>query len=197
MVEPLAVALHAVELSPVSGNQTAVVIGTGIIGLFIIQVLKSKQLSQILAIHQQQDRLELAKELGASMVLNSNEEDITKQIQKVTNDRGADVAFEAVGIEPTVKLAIDSVRKGATVTLIGNIEADVQFPLQKVVTKQIRVQGSCAICGEYPRALSMIENGDINPDKIISDIAPLSEGAQWFHKLYNNEQGLLKVILNP
>ncbi len=115
----------------------------------------------------------------------------------MTENRGADVAFEAVGIIPTVKLAIDCVRKGATVTLVGNLTPSIDLPLQTVVTRQLHLQGSCALCGEYPTALSLIEQGRIDVDKILSVTAPLSEGAQWFKRLYNKEKGLLKVILNP
>jgi len=69
--------------------------------------------------------------------------------------------------------------------------------LQKVVTQQIRIQGSCAINGEYPEALNMIKNKTINLDKMISAVAHLSEGADWFKRLYKKEKSLLKVILNP
>lgn len=197
MTEPLSVALHAVNLNPVSENEIAVVIGTGIIGLFVIQVLRSKRVSKIIAVDQQQDKLELAKKLGATEIFNVRQSNIVSEIQSLTNGRGADIAYEAVGAEPTVNLAVDAVRKGGSVTLIGNIVANVQFPLQKVVTKQLHVQGSCAICGEYPQALNMIANKDINLDEMISAIAPLVEGSDWFKKLYNNEEDLLKIILNP
>jgi L-iditol 2-dehydrogenase len=194
MVEPLAVALHAVELTPISINDAAVVVGAGVIGLFIIQVLKLKGCSPV---DLRPERLELAKELGATVALNSGKGDVVGKIHELTHNRGADVAFEAVGIAPTVKLAIESVRKGATVTLVGNLAPRVELPLQAVVTRQLRLQGSCAICGEYPAALSLIEQGKINVDKILSATSPLAEGAEWFNRLYQKENGLLKVILNP
>ena len=197
LVEPLSVALHAVGLNPISNGEGAVIIGAGVIGLFIIQILQYKQVTQIIAIDKQVDRLSLAKDLGATIVLNTDEDNLIERIQEATNGRGADMAYEAVGIESTVQLAIDSVCKGAIVTLIGNISQYIKFPLQTIVTRQIKVQGSCAICGEYPEALALIENGNINLDKMISATAPLSEGAKWFQKLYNKEPELLKVILNP
>jgi L-iditol 2-dehydrogenase len=196
LVEPLSVALHAVNLNLISNGDSAIVIGAGVIGLFIIQILKYKRVSQIIAIDQQSDRLVLAKELGATMVLNTKDNFINK-IKNATGGRGADISFEAVGIETTVRLAIDSVRKGGAVTLVGNVTPEIQFPLQTVVTKQINIKGSCAICGEYPESLAMIEKGSINLKKMINTTAPLSEGGSWFHRLYNKEPGLLKVILNP
>ena len=114
-----------------------------------------------------------------------------------TNRRGADVAFEAVGIEATVKTAIDNVRKGGAVTLVGNLAASIGFPLQSVVTREIKVQGSCAIAGEYPKVLDMMEKGLVDVDSLLSATAPLSEGASWFKRLYEKEPGLNKVVLQP
>lgn len=197
LTEPLAVALHAVSLKPVNARDSAVVIGTGIIGLLIIQVLKSKNLKNIIAVDRQPERLKLALEMGAEAAINSADADALDQIKNRTNGRGADIAYEAIGLQVTVSLAVDAVRKGAVIVLVGNATPTVNMPLQKIVTKQLTLQGSCAICGEYPEALRMISGGLINLSKIISARAPLSEGASWFKKLYDKEPGLLKVILNP
>ena len=197
MVEPVAVAVHAVELTPVSLNDVALVVGTGMIGLFLIQVLRSKGCGKIVAVDLEDEKLALAGDLGADFTLNPAKDDIHKEVLAISNNRGADVAFEAVGITETVKTAILSVRKGATVTLVGNLSPAVELPLQSVVTRQIRLQGSCAICGEYPAVLDMIARKEINLDSILSVEAPLSEGAEWFKRLYNKEPGLIKVLLKP
>ena len=118
-------------------------------------------------------------------------------IPDLTQGRGADIAFDVVGLGQTVDVAIRSVRRGAAVTLVGNLSCTVEIPLQAVVTRQLRLQGSCAICGEYPAVLNMIERGTMNVDAVLSAAAPLSEGASWFRRLYDKEKGLLKVILNP
>jgi len=197
MVEPVAVAAHAVELTPLSWNDTAVVVGSGMIGLFVIQVLRARGCGKIIAIDLEDEKLKLAKELGADVVLNPHHDDIRKEVLALTENRGADVAFEVVGIPDTVKTAIDSVRKGATVTLVGNLSPTAEIPLQSIVTSQIRLQGSCSICGEYPAVLDMIARKQVNVDAILSAEAPLSEGADWFNRLYNKEPGLIKVVLKP
>ena len=197
MVEPVAVAAHAVELTPILWNDTAVVVGSGMIGLFVIQVLRAKGCGTIIAVDLEDERLSLAKELGADHGFNPKKVDVRKEILALTENRGADVAFEVVGISDTVKTAIESVRKGATVTLVGNLSPTAEIPLQAVVTQQIRLQGSCAICGEYPAVLDMIARKEVNVDAILSAEAPLSEGAEWFNRLYNKEPGLIKVVLKP
>lgn len=197
MVEPVAVAAHAVELTPLDLNATAVVVGCGMIGLFVVQVLRARGCGSIIAIDLEDDKIALAKELGADTGFNPKRDDIRKEVRALTEGRGADVAFEVVGISASVLTAIDSVRRGATVTLVGNLDPVAEIPLQAVVTQQIRLQGSCAICGEYPAVLDMIARGEVNVEAILSAEAPLSEGALWFQRLYNKEAGLIKVVLKP
>ena len=196
MVEPVAVALHAVGLTPISVNDSAVVVGAGMIGSFIVQALRAAGCGRIIVVDLELERLELARKLGADLGVRADE-DVLEKIKELTHGRGADIAFEAVGIDSTVQTAIDSVRRGGTVTLVGNLAPNVNLPLQKVVTQQLRLQGSCAICGEYPAALEMIERGEIDVDTILSAEVPLANGAEWFQRLYDKEKGLVKVILNP
>jgi L-iditol 2-dehydrogenase len=93
--------------------------------------------------------------------------------------------------------AVAAVRKGGSLTLIGNVTPSVEFPLQSVVTREISVNGSCASSGEYPTCLELIARGAVEVDAMISSTAPLAEGAGWFERLYRAEPGLMKVILAP
>jgi L-iditol 2-dehydrogenase len=197
LVEPVAVALHALSLTPIQVNDTAVVVGAGMIGLFVIQALKLAGCGSIIAVDLDDDRLALALKLGATVALNAGRQDITAEVQALTHGRGADISFEVVGIAPAVKTAIDCVRKGATVTLVGNLSKSVDVSLQAIVTRQLRLQGSCSINGEYEAALDLISSGKINVEAILSAEVPLTEGASWFQRLYEKEKGLIKVVLKP
>ena len=196
MVEPVAVALHAINISGVKINDTAVVFGSGMIGLFIIQLLKQAGCN-VIAVDMFQEKLEMARNAGAEIILNAQTTNVPEAIRNITPNGGADLAFEAVGITSTINTAIESIRKGASLILIGNLSPVIEFPLQKIVTREITVKGSCAINGEYPAVLDLISKGKINVDRMISALAPLSEGASYFERLYKKEQGLLKVILKP
>jgi L-iditol 2-dehydrogenase len=81
--------------------------------------------------------------------------------------------------------------------LVGNVSPEVTLPLQTVVTRQIRLQGSCASAGEYPRAIELMSSGKINVKPLISAVAPLADGPQWFERLYAREPDLMKVVLQP
>ncbi len=197
MVEPVSIAVHARNLTPIEGGDTALVFGTGLIGLMMVQVLRHTAVARIVAVDVDDARLALAAELGADHVLNSAATDVAAAMRALTGGRGADVAFEAVGLEATVRAAVLAVRKGGSVTLIGNLAKEVSLPLQAVVTRQIRLQGSCASNGEYPECLELIASGKVNVDRFISAIAPLEEGPRWFDRLHRREPGLLKVLLKP
>jgi len=197
MIEAVSVAVHAVAISQVKSDDTTVVIGCGMIGLLCIQALKAAGCKKVIALDLIAAKLEVAVELGADLVLQSNDPALASKILSETESRGADLVLEVVGIESTVNLAVDCTRKGGTVTLVGNLSSEVRFPLQKVVTRQLKVQGSCASAGEYPLCLELISAGKIKVDTLISKVAPLEEGNEWFHRLYNKEAGLMKVILKP
>lgn len=197
MVEPVSIAFHAVALTSITLNDTAVVVGAGMVGIFVIQALRAAGCGKIIAIDLEKNKLDLALKLGADYVLQAGQVDVAEEVRKLTDGRGANIALEVVGNTAAINTAISSLRKGGALTIVGNIAATVEFPLQEVVTRQISINGSCSSCGEYPACLDMIARGSINVDALISSIAPLSEGAQWFERLYNQEQGLMKVILTP
>jgi L-iditol 2-dehydrogenase len=118
-------------------------------------------------------------------------------IRALSGGRGVDGTFEVVGLAESVKTAIECVRKGGTVTLVGNLKPFVELPLQTVVTRELKLLGSCASAGEYPACLDLISSGKLNVTEFISATAPLTEGAHWFERLYAGEKGLMKVLLNP
>jgi L-iditol 2-dehydrogenase len=197
MLEAVSVALHAVKLSQIEGGETALVIGAGMIGLLVLQAARAAGCSQVLVADVDATRLAMAVTLGATGTLDASDKDMIGEVLRITSGCGVDVVFEAVGRSETVAAAIDCVRKGGTVALIGNVAPQVSIPLQKVVTRQIRLQGSCASAGEYPEAMELVSSGRIKVAPLISAVAPLRDGPQWFERLHAREPNLMKVILDP
>jgi L-iditol 2-dehydrogenase len=196
MLEAVAVAIHAVSLVEVSPNSTALVLGAGMIGLLVVQALRVAGCARVFAADIDGSRLKLAQDVGASVVL-SSEAGLVGRVFELSGGAGVDVAVEAVGRNETVAAAIESVRKGGTVVLVGNISPEVTLPLQKVVTRQVRLQGSCASAGEYPQAMDLLASGAIKVKSLITAIAPLDDGPQWFERLHAREPNLMKVVLTP
>jgi threonine dehydrogenase-like Zn-dependent dehydrogenase len=197
MVEPVAVAAHAVNISKIQPGASAVVVGAGMVGMFVVKILQIAGANPIISIDLDEKKLELAKEFGATHTFQSALTNLSEKIKELTKNRGADFGFEVVGISETVNICINSLRKGGSAVLIGNLIPEVTIPLQKVVTTELSLLGSCAINGEYEMVLDLLASGKISVDKMISAVAPLSEGADWFNRLYNKEPGLNKVILVP
>ena len=196
MVEPVSVAVHAVERTPVSLGDTAVVMGAGMIGLLVVQALRVAGCGKIIAVDLEPQKLELALALGADVALKADECDVAAEVRSQTQGRGADVAMEVIGLSPTINTAVASLRKGGSLTLVGNFRPTVEIPLQAVVTRQLTLAGSCANCGEYPACLDLLGRRAIKTEALVSATPPLAEGAAWFQRLYEREPGLLKVILH-
>lgn len=197
LVEAVSIAVHAVRRSELKRGETAVVVGTGMIGLLVLQVLKHYGASRIVAVDQSASRLQLARELGADTTIVAGDENILDEFLAANEGKGFDHAFEVVGITPTVQTAIHAVRRGGTVTLVGNLAPEVALPLQAVVTRELSLRGTCGSSGEYPECLELIASGAVQVAPLISAIAPLAEGPNWFERLHAGEAGLMKVILQP
>jgi L-iditol 2-dehydrogenase len=197
MVEPVSIALHAVSRLPIRLNDTAVVVGAGMIGLLVVQGLRAAGCGRVYAVDVEPARLELACRLGADEGIPARQGDVVAEIARRTAGRGADLAVEAVGVAETVLTAIGCVRKGGSVGLVGNITPKTELPLQAVVTRELTLYGSCASAGEYPACLDLIARKTIQVEPLIAAVADLSEGAGWFDRLHRGGAGLMKVILRP
>ena len=197
MLEAVSVALHGVRVSEMKGGETVLVIGAGMIGLLTLQAAKAAGASRVLVADIDQSRLKRAESVGADETLLLSGSELVQEILRRTGGRGVDLVLEAVGREETISASIASVRKGGTVTLIGNISPEVKIPLQVVVSRQIRLQGSCASSGEYPQAMELLANGQIQVKQLITAVAPLSDGPRWFARLHAGEPNLMKIVLDP
>lgn len=197
LVEPFAIALHAVGRASLALNDAVVVVGAGMIGLALVQALRQAGCGRLIVVDIAPERLALAAKLGATDTVNSGKESASEAILNLTQGRGADVAFEAVGMTSTVDLALRCLRKGGTAVLVGNVAPKIEFPLQVAVTHELAVHGSCASRGEYPACLDMLARGALRAEPLLSATAPLAEGAAWFERLYRKEAGLMKVVLQP
>ncbi len=197
MLEAVSVALHGVAVSGDLTGKTVLVIGAGMIGLLLLQAARAAGAARVFISDIDPTRLQLATQLEATQAIQASGSDLVQQILSRTHNHGVDIALEAVGLSETIATAIDCVCKGGTVTLVGNISPQISLPLQKVVSRQIRLQGSCASAGEYPEAIELIASGRIKVAPLITAVAPLSEGPSWFNRLHSREPNLMKIVLDP
>jgi L-iditol 2-dehydrogenase len=197
LIEPAAVGMHAARITPIEVNDVVVVVGAGQIGLFAMQGVRIKGAGTMVVVDVKEDRLAFAKKMGADVTINSAAGDVAEQMRRALGRSDADAVLEAVGLEATVRLAVDITKLGGHLTLIGNVTPKIQVNLQDIVSHELTIRGSCAIAGEYPACLNLIAQGRFHVKPVISRILPLSEGAGAFDALHHGEPGLMKILLHP
>jgi L-iditol 2-dehydrogenase len=197
LIEAVSIAVHAVSRHVPKPDEAVLVVGSGMIGVLVIQVLREKGCRNIIAVDVDDDKLALAKRVGAARTVNGKDIDVPARIRELTGGQGADVSFEVVGHGTTVMNAIRSLRKGGTVVLIGNLSPKVEIPLQEVVSREISVLGSCASSGEIPECIDLLARGAVDVDPLISLKASLTEAPDLFARLYGGDKSLMKVIIQP
>ena len=197
LIEPASVSLHAARITPLDVNDVVVVVGAGQIGLFAIQAARVKGGGTIIALDMKDERLALARQLGADVTINPGTADVAAEMRRAVGRPDADAVLEAVGTEASVKLAMDLTKLGGHVTLIGNVTPRIQVNLQDIVSRELTLRGSCAIAGEYRACLDLMAAGRIQAKPLISKIVPLSEGLAAFDALHRGDAGLMKIVLQP
>ncbi len=197
LIEAVSIAVHAAKITHIQPGSSAVVVGAGMIGLLAVQAFRVFGCTTVFAVDLEESKLKMARELGADQTFLATDPELLAKLREATGGQGPDIAVEVVGAQKSILTAIEGVRRGGTVTLIGNLAPKVEIPLQVVVTRQLSLLGSCASAGEYQECIHLMQTGAINVDTLISKLAPLSEGAQWFSRLYAREPGLMKVVLQP
>jgi 2-desacetyl-2-hydroxyethyl bacteriochlorophyllide A dehydrogenase len=196
LAEPLAVAVHAVNISPIEKGDTVLIIGSGTIGLLTMQVARNGKASNIFATDVYDYLLDLAKKFGANMVINTKDDDLFKTIS--SNVGSIDVVFEAVGLQGTVQQALSIVRCGGCVTLIGMLEDKMELNMLNVAVKEILIQGSYGYTSDdFKQALKLIASGKVKVKQFITHVLPLDDITKGFDLLAEKKENVIKVVLKP
>ena len=197
LLEPASIGTHAANRAPISADDTVVIIGAGTIGLFILQACRLRDAVKVIVADIDEFRLDVAKRLGADTLVNPLNSDLKETVFKITEDKGADVTFEAVGYAKTFDDAVSVTKTGGHLVAIGNLEKKAQFNLQELVARELTFTGSYASSGEFRDCIELVASGKINVEPLISDVLPLREGPRAFDRLLKAEENLLKIVLEP
>ncbi len=198
MVEPLGVAVHAVNRTPVKLGDTVVVVGAGIIGLMALQAAKAAGAGSVIVTDVLDYRLDFARSLGADFTVNSRFENLPERTMELTDGRGADVALEAVGLEATVRDAMSVLGRGGRLTILGMLAQKMTLDILDAVVNELEIKGSyCYTSEDFKRALNFIKNQKIDVKPLITNVFPLDEAAKGFGLMHQKTERVLKVVLKP
>jgi threonine dehydrogenase-like Zn-dependent dehydrogenase len=197
LIEPMSIALHAINHVRLNINDAAVVFGAGTIGLMVLKILRISSVGKIIHIDIDDKKLECATKNGADLVVNSEKVDLRQAVLDATGGKGADVVFEAVGVPATIAGAVSVLRRAGTAVLLGNLAKSVEMPMQSVVVNELKLFGSYCCSMEYEESIKLLDSGKIRVNDLISARGTLDEGADYFEKLYTQSEALQKVVLFP
>jgi len=194
--EPLAVAVHAVRIAQITADTRVAIIGAGPIGLLALQCAKEAGTSAIYVIESAAARAAVAAELGADKVIDPNQSDVLNEILQLTG-RGADVVLECAGAPNTLQQAIDMVKPGGRVILVGVSPEPVEIVPLILIAKQVSVQGLLGYeADDFRQAMRLLEQGKIDATRLVTDIVPLDGVQEAFQSLANPEKQI-KVLVEP
>lgn len=188
MLEPVSVALHAVNRTSFRIGNTAAIFGTGTIGLLMAQWFRIYGASEVYLIGTRAEQAELAGKLGFTMTCNTKEADPVEWIMEKTQNRGVDIAVEGVGLSSTLESCLEAVTPAGTILSVGNPKGDMNLSKSaywQLLRKQIKMAGTWnsgfddSDRNDWKTAVSMLESGRIVPERQITHKLPfdrLEEG---------------------
>jgi L-iditol 2-dehydrogenase len=197
LTEPLACCVHALELTRTEPGETAVVSGPGAIGLLTLQLLKAAGLQVIvLGTSADEERLDLARSLGADLAINLDAADFRPEILERTNNLGADAVFECAGSAASAGNCLAVVRRRGRYAQVGLFGKPILWDVEQICYKELQVSGSNAtVPTAWLKALQLLASGQVKTRPLVSQILPITEWQQAFEG-FERKQGL-KRILTP
>jgi len=200
MTEPLAVAYRAsrkITQEEIDRAKYCIVVGAGVIGLFILSMLKLRGARNIIVTDAAPFRLEVAKRLGAAHTINAREGDFVENLKNITGGALCDFAFEAVGIGATASNSLAALRIGGVAVWVGNAQKLVEVDMQRIVTTELSIRGNYVYDYEgFIESLKLIEKRAVDIAPLMTNTYALSDGVRAFKDLENNKEGkMLKVFL--
>jgi (R,R)-butanediol dehydrogenase/meso-butanediol dehydrogenase/diacetyl reductase len=196
LVEPLAVGLHAVRQGKVQPGDTVAIAGDGTIGLCTLLAARAAGASQVYMVAKHRGRGQLAAKMGATAVIYLDEGNPVKQLQKLTDGPGADVALECVGRPDTPQLTAELTRRGGTAVIVGIFEKPGTFDFSTITFSERTLVGSSIYLHEGRTAVALLADGRLNPTGLITSMVPLKNAMeQGFEALLKNKETNIKVLL--
>ncbi len=199
LTEPLCVAYSSlVKHSPLKPGDLVVIIGPGPIGLLCTKIASILGASDIVVVGTDGDdaRMEIAKKMGATMTINSSQQDPVPIIMGMRDGYGANLVVDAAGFSPTLKLSLDVVRPCGQINKIGWGPGPVGFSLDQLISKAATLQGTFSHNWDvWEKCLVLMGERTVDLSEVITHELPLDQWKKGFD-LMETKEGL-KIVLTP
>lgn len=196
LIEPLAVGFHAANQGGAHAGQTAVVFGSGCIGLVSMMALKAEGVSNVYVVDIMQKRLDKALELGATAVINSKEKDVMSEISRLTEGKGVDLVIETAGMEITTRQAIQVTKKGATIVLVGYSKSgEMTLPLSLALDKELTFKTVFRYRHIYPMAIEAVASGKVNLKGIVTNVFDFDDIQRAMDESVRDKANIVKSVV--
>jgi L-iditol 2-dehydrogenase len=196
LIEPLSVGLEASSIGGVKLGDSIAIFGSGCIGLCTLLAAKAKGATEIIVVDVIEKRLQKAKELGATKIINAKREDPIAAIMEYTNGEGADIAAETAGNSITLKQTVDAVKRGGRIVIVGmGGEAEVNFNFEKLMWKVVSIGTVFRYKNQYPVAIDAVAHGIIDVKQIVTGEYGFKDIAEAFETNINNKDEVVKLVI--
>ena len=196
LIEPLSVGFHAANQGNVQVGDTVVILGGGCIGLVTLLSCKAHGAGKIILADIVDARLEKAKELGATHVINSKEVDVKEEIARLTEGRGVDIVFETAGSPVTIAQTPFLVCKGGTIVLVGiSAQEEINYNFAQIMDKEATIKSVFRYRNIYPKAIAAVASGAIDVNNIVTHEFDLEHIQEAFEEAVNNKTDLVKAVI--
>ena len=195
LMEPLAVGIHAAKTAKVQPGKTVAILGAGCIGLVTLLACRAFGATNIIMTDMFDVRLNKAKELGASTVLNASEADVVEEVMKLTGRKGVDLVFETAGNKISAGQTQFLVKKGGTILLVGNVMEPVEFNCFELNNKEATIKTVFRYRNIFPVAIEACANKLIDISKIASHVFDIDQAQEAFEYGMNHKQEVIKAVI--
>lgn len=194
VLEPAAVALHALRRSSLRPGQRCVVFGLGPIGLLLVMLARLRGIEEITAVDVSLERLKLAREFGASRVIDARQADLAKA--QLREGAAPDTVFEAAGSQASLDAALGCLCKGGELVLVS-LMGDIRLDAFDLVNRELRILGSVGYRDAYPELITLIADGRLDLTCVVTRIVTLEAAVEKGFEELLRDRSQIKILVNP
>ncbi|MGM0884216.1 MAG: NAD(P)-dependent alcohol dehydrogenase [Bacillota bacterium] len=198
LVEPFSVGIHAAARTGLQPGSTIAIMGMGPVGLMAVAAAKAYGAATIIVTDLEPLRLEAARQMGASHIINIREQDPLEEIKRITNGKGVGVAWETAGNPKALQSALGSLRRGGKLAIVG-LPAQDEIPLNVpfIADNEVDIYGIFRYANTYPKGINFLSSGIVDANKLITDKFTLEQTQEAMERALNQKSECLKIVVYP